>query len=886
VVREATLPTVELAQWDPSLSRLLSVRGVGIDADTTRGWHYIDTADSLEQIGVPVAGTVLAVHGNPTWSYLWRSVIARSLEVARTGGPAWRVVAVDQLEMGWSERTGRRRTLEQRIGDLGAFTEELELRGRVVTLGHDWGGVISLGWATEHPKLLAGAMVLNTAVNQPAGEPIPAPLRVARARGMIAAGSVHTTAFHDTTLSLASPKLAPEVRAAYRSPYRSADRRRGIGAFVFDIPVGPEHVSHARLGRLASDVAQLQVPALMLWGPKDPIFGDQYLDDLITRLPHADVHRFEGAGHLVIEDAPVAESLMTWISDKFPEGADNNVPVTGSAPDAKSDQFTPLGFELAQRQNDRSDAVIQPARHGTGEVRRVSWKQLNDRVGRLAAGLHDMGVRKGDRVSLLITPGATLTAVVYACLQIGAVVVVADAGLGVKGLGRAIKGAWPDYIIGEPRGLAAARALGWPGVHISTIRLRPSLAAVLGATASLREVMASGAQESLPPAPGPSDIAAILYTSGSTGPAKGVVYTHGQLSAVRDVLQNTFSITSEDGLVTGFAPFALLGPALGARSSTPEMDVSSPRTLTAHAVAAALQATQGNVVFLSPAAILNVIATADDLDERDRESLRRVRTVLSTGAPVSEPLLASLVLLMPHASAHAIYGMTECLLVSDITLEEMRGSPADRIHNDGINVGRPIGNVRVRISPLDSYGRSTLPPTDLPAVLGEILISAPHLKDHYDRLWLNDREALRDSPSGEHWHRTGDVGHLDVDGRLWIEGRLAHVMVTASGPIAPVGIEQSIETVKDVRRAAVVGVGPHGLQQLVAVVETEPRAHRAELVAPSLAARVRSATTHPLVAIFSVNQLPTDIRHNSKIDRVRLSAWAEHILAGHRPEEP
>lgn len=882
-MREAALPTAKLAHWDPSHSRLVSVPGVGLDAGTSRGWHYIDTADALEQIGAPVAGTILAVHGNPTWSYLWRSVIETSLKVARAGGAAWRIVAVDQLEMGWSERTELRRTLRQRIADLGAFTDELALDGSVITLGHDWGGVISLGWATEHPALLAGAMVLNTAVHQPADKPIPAPLRLARARGMIAAGSVRTTAFLDTSLSLASPKLPPEVRSAYRSPYRSADRRRGIGDFVYDIPVDAQHESHARLTELASKVAQLHVPALMLWGPKDPIFGDLYLDDLITRLPHADVHRFEGAGHLVIEDAPVAESVMTWLGDTFVDGERGD---GHPAPDPKADTFVPLGFALAERRHDRSDAIIEPSRRGTGEVRRVSWTRLNDRVSRLAAGLHALGVRKGDRVSLLITPGATLTAVVYACLQIGAVVVVADAGLGVKGLGRAIIGAWPEYIIGEPRGLAAARALGWPGAHISTARLRPTVAAALGVKTSLREVMASSSPENLPPTPGPSDLAAILYTSGSTGPAKGVLYSHGQLSALRDALQSTFSITPEDGLVTGFAPFALLGPALGARSSTPHMDVSSPRTLTARAVAAAVRATDGNIVFLSPAAILNVVATADDLDNRDRQSLRQVRTVLSTGAPVSEPLLASLVTLMPSASAHAVYGMTECLLVSNITLEEMRGDPTDRSSRGGINVGRPIESVRVRISPLDSDGRSTLEPTDLPAVLGEVLISAPHLKDHYNHLWLTDREAMRDSPAGERWHRTGDVGHLDVDGRLWIEGRLAHVMVPSFGPTAPVGIEQSIESVGDIRRAAVVGVGPAGVQQFVAVVEAEPRAHRAQLAAGPLAARVRAASTHPLAAVFSVTELPTDVRHNSKIDRARLAAWAERVLAGRRPTRP
>src|SRR4029434_5282175 len=105
-------------------------------------------------------------------------------------------------------------------------------------------------------------------------------------------------------------------------------------------------------------------------------------------------------------------------------------------------------------------AIVDMSSRRSGSVRRVTWRQLDDRVRRLAAGLHRVGVRKGDRVSLLVRPGPTLSAVVYACLRIGEGVVAADAGLGIRGLTRAVRGSWPDFIIGETPGLTAARALG------------------------------------------------------------------------------------------------------------------------------------------------------------------------------------------------------------------------------------------------------------------------------------------------------------------------------------------------------------------------------------------------------------------------------------------
>ncbi|WP_345800487.1 alpha/beta fold hydrolase [Microbacterium sp. AZCO] len=892
MTREAATPPPHLPGLDARFSRVAAVPGRGMDAGLSRTWHYLDNGEALADLGVPIAGTIVAVHGNPTWSYLWRNLVAESARSAAEGGPAWRVVAVDQLEMGFSERTGIHRPLAQRVADLGAFTDALALDGPVVTLGHDWGGVVSLGWAVDHPSTIAGVMLLNTAISQPVGTPIPAPLRIARARGLLDASTVHSTAFLSTTLSLASPALDPAVKDAYRAPYRSAARRRGIGAFVADIPADPAHESFPELERIATAVRSLQVPALLLWGPEDPIFSDRYLDDLVDRMPHADVHRFEGAGHLIAEERPFADAVLAWLGDNFAHDEDFGEagPRRSAVPavaEPEPPRFVPLWHGLDERRSDDAIAVIDMSTRGG--PRRVSWRQLDDRVRRIASGLSRIGVRKGHRVSLLVKPGPTLTAVLYACLRIGAVVVVADAGLGVKGLTRAVRGAWPDFVIGETPGLAAARVLGWPGVRISTARLPTPTALALGVSHSLGDLVALGDDLALPDPPDADDEAAILFTSGSTGPAKGVVYTHAQLSALRDVLASHFEVTRDTGLVTGFAPFALLGPALGTLSVTPEMDVSSPRTLTASAVAAAVRESDAGIVFLSPAAILNVVATAGELTPQDREALARVHTFLSTGAPIGAKLLASAAALMPHATPHTPYGMTECLLVTDTTLDGIHSAAEEA--DAGVCVGRPIGTNRVAISALDAEGAATGPLSSEPGVLGEIVVSAPHLKDHYDRLWLTDRAAERDIPhdpdaAPARWHRTGDVGHLDAHGRLWVEGRLPHVLVTQAGPIAPVGPEQQVERVSAVRRAAVVGIGPEGLRQAVAVVETVPPTRRPGLADPDVTRAVRSSTDLALVAVLAVPRLPTDIRHNSKIDRTRLSHWAEGVLAGGRPTAP
>ncbi|HEY0261220.1 MAG TPA: alpha/beta fold hydrolase [Lacisediminihabitans sp.] len=854
---------------DARFSRLVRVPGGGT-------WHLLDNAARLAEVGATPVGTILCVHGNPTWSFLWRRLVSAATDAAAAGRPAWRVIAVDQLEMGFSERTGFARTLRRRVEDLGDLTETLTLDGPVVTLGHDWGGVISLGWAVDHPGLLAGVILLNTAVHQPEESRIPAPLRLALQRPLLGAATVSTPGFLETTLALGHPSLPPRVKAGYRAPYLGAARRGGIGVFVADIPVDARHESAGELDRIAEGMRSLDVPALALWGPRDPIFSDRYLNDLLDRLPRADVNRFEGAGHLLTEDVDYSSAVLTWLGDRF----STPPPVTLAPSAPTSGRLWKYLDELADSPD---TALVDMAPPGSSVPRTVGWRLLGRRVRQLASGLDRIGVKPGDRVSLLVQPGADLTAVLYACLRIGAVVVVADAGLGLRGLTRAVRGAWPDHVIGAPAGLAAARALGWPGQKISTARYLPVVATALEVSYALADLVELGADELLPPAPAPEAVAAVLFTSGSTGPAKGVVYTHAQLEAVRDALSAQYGVGLGTGLVAGFAPFALLGPALGARSATPDMNVTSPRTLTAAAVAAAARAVDGTVVFLSPAAVANVIATSGDLSADDRTALAGVETFLSAGAPVSERLLAAAARLMPNATAHTPYGMTEGLLMTDIELGEVREV---RSRESGICVGRPAATTRVRISALDGAGEATGELSEAPGLVGEIVVSAPHVENGYDRLWLTDRASRRGGVPGERWHRTGDVGHLDEAGRLWVEGRMPHVMVTATGVVTPVGLEQAIEElVEEAGRSAVVGIGPRGDQQLVAIVEMTSL-RRPGLAHPKLAARVRTAVGRPLAAVLVVPGLPTDVRHNSKIDRSRLALWASGVLAGGRMTAP
>jgi acyl-coenzyme A synthetase/AMP-(fatty) acid ligase/pimeloyl-ACP methyl ester carboxylesterase len=865
----ARLPPPGLPGLDPRWSRL-------VEAPDRTGarhtWHVLDTGPAEG-----AAGTLLCVHGNPTWSYLWR-------HLAAAAPPGWRVVAPDQLGMGYSDRLDAPRTFAQRVDDLADLTDALSLSGPVVTVGHDWGGAVSLGWALAHRRLLRGVVLGNTAVALGHRDAGPALIRLAALPALRDTACVRTPTFVRATTALSRPALSRDVRDAFAAPYGSAARRRAVGDFVADIPFHTDHPSAVAVADVAEGVRTLDVPALLLWGPRDPVFGERYLADLRERLPRAVLHRYERASHLVTEDAPAsATAIAQWVADL------DAPPRTPGPPAPPPDAGDRLWSALTARAGDTSPAVVEVG----GAT--VDWATLARRVEDTAAGLVAAGLRPGDRVGLLVPPSVDLTVALYAVWRAGGVVVVADKGLGLAGMRRALRSAAVDHVVGSAEGLLAARVMGLPGGRLAVDGIPGRVRRALGAPHDLSSLAALGRAAPRPAGPDPDADCAVVFTSGATGPAKGVVYRQRQVLAQLDLLRRAFGITADDRFVAAFAPFALLGPALGIATAVPAIDVTAPQTLTAPLLADAVEAVGATLVFAAPAALRGVARTADEVSPERRDRLRSVRLLMSAGAPVPAALLREVRAVLPEADPHTPYGMTEALPVTDVSLDQIEQAGP----GNGVCVGEPLPGVDLALSPLSPTGAADGPLTIEPGATGEVVVRGPHVKDRYDALWATERAGSRDPG----WHRTGDVGHLDDAGRLWVEGRLVHVVTTAAGPVTPVGVEQRVEGVDGVRAAAVVGVGPVGAQVTVVVVVHVPggrherqgaggrRARRSP--APgrragmplrpadlALTDEVRAVAGTPVAAVLTAPALPVDIRHASKVDRQRVARDAAATLAG------
>ena len=220
--------------------------------------------------------------------------------------------------------------------------------------------------------------------------------------------------------------------------------------------------------------------------------------------------------------------------------------------------------------------------------------------------------------------------------------------------------------------------------------------------------------------------------------------------------------------------------------------------------------------------------------------------------------------------------------------EESRGTYGwPRVHAELVlGLGRQVNRKRVarlmRQAGLQGIYRRKGRKNLVNAATEEDLVHRQFTVTGLDRLWLTDHSSVTEPETHPGWHRTGDVGHLDGTGRLWVEGRLVHVVSTAAGFVTPVGVEQRVETVPQVSAAAAVGVGPVGAQVLVLVV-TVTGTGTGPLAGADLAASVRVASGVEVAAVLLARALPVDIRHNSKIDRARVAAWAESVLRGDVP---
>lgn len=280
-----------------------------VNVSTLAGWpfterHVTINGHEMAYVDEGSGAPVLLVHGNPTWGFYYRSLIA-ALPAA-----GLRAIAPDHIGMGRSDKPRAAdypHTLRRRVLDLGAFIDAMAFDQPLSIVAHDWGGAIALAWAVDNVDRVDKLVLFNTgAFPLPPDKAMPWSLSAARLPVVGEFAVRRLNAFSRGALVMGSGKrwLPAEARRGLLAPYDSPEHRVAVHRFVMDIPLKPSDPAYEVLAHTEECLPLLAgKPTMMFWGMKDPVFDEVVLDHLVELMPQAQVHRLADAGHYVLEDA-------------------------------------------------------------------------------------------------------------------------------------------------------------------------------------------------------------------------------------------------------------------------------------------------------------------------------------------------------------------------------------------------------------------------------------------------------------------------------------------------------------------------------------------------------------------------------------------------------
>jgi acyl-CoA synthetase (AMP-forming)/AMP-acid ligase II len=526
-------------------------------------------------------------------------------------------------------------------------------------------------------------------------------------------------------------------------------------------------------------------------------------------------------------------------------------------------------------------AVVYPA--GRDKSSRVMYShltflQLDRESDCLAHGMEKAGITRGTRTILMVKPGLEFFMIIFALFKIGAVPVVVDPGMGIRRMAGCFKEGRPEAFIGispthvirtfYPRffktvrvWVTVGRRWFWGGFTLNQIRQVPWKPYSTAKT-------------------GRDDTAAILFTTGSTGPAKGAVYTHGNFDAQLRHIKRHLGLSMDEIDLSTFPLFALFWPPLGITSVIPDMDPTKPARANPKKIIEAILDQGVTSMFASPA-LLNRVG---EYGKKRHIILPSLKRVISAGAPVSPSIIETFAsMLGEDAEIHTPYGATEAVPIISITSTEILAETRNFSEKGyGICIGRPINDLKIRIikisdDPIPKWSDDILVED---GEIGEITVAGNLVtRQYFEKPEADAMAKIEDEDC--FWHRMGDVGWKDSKGRIWFCGRKSHRVLTKGDTLFTIPCEAIFNNHPQVFRSALVGIGPRNQQKPVICIELKKSRHRLNrktIKNELLDLAVQNEFTRGIKTILFHKSFPVDIRHNSKIFREKLARWAEKKL--------
>lgn len=532
-------------------------------------------------------------------------------------------------------------------------------------------------------------------------------------------------------------------------------------------------------------------------------------------------------------------------------------------------------------------AVVNPCGRDSGgrvTYSHLTFRQLDRESDCLAHGLESAGIKRGVRTILMVKPSLDFFALTFALFKTGAVPVMVDPGMGINRMLNCLSESWAEALIGIPQAhilrvlkskyfasvktfITVGKKWFWSGTTLKKVRKVPWTPYKIADTKK-------------------DETAAILFTTGSTGPAKGVVYTHGVFDAQVKNIKSQFHISPGEIDLPTFPLFALFDPALGMTAIIPDMDPTKPALVDPRKIIEAIVNHGVTNMFASPA-LLNRVGKHGKEKGIKLPSLKRV---ISAGAPVTPSNMEQFSsMLVGDAQIHSGYGATEAMPVSSFNshaiLNETRALSEKGY---GMCVGNPVKGIDAKIikisdNPIVNWSEDLVVED---GEIGEIVVRGEQVTQSYFERPRDD--ALGKIPAGGTiWHRMGDLGWQDKNGRIWFCGRKSHRVITKDKILFTVPCEAIFNNHENVFRSALVGIGDKNNQTPVICIELESGRKgksKKQIKSELLGLAKDNVLTESIQLIVFHRAFPVDIRHNSKIFREKLATWAEKKIGYKRSQ--
>lgn len=521
----------------------------------------------------------------------------------------------------------------------------------------------------------------------------------------------------------------------------------------------------------------------------------------------------------------------------------------------------------------RAWAITQPNSPALIEAQNqtcLSFAQLDDAVSRAAALLYQMGLRAGDPALVFQPMSGDLYVVLIALFRLGAIAVFVDPAAGLTNLERCCTLCPPKALIASTK----AHCLRLRSASLRQIPLKLAIGFPLPGTIAWSTCCQVDPQEQIAPCL-PETPALLTFTSGSTGQPKAALRTHGILLAQQRSLAESLTLTAGEINLVTLPIFVLANLASGVTSLIPNVDLRFPGKINAAKVIQQIQTYHPHSTAASPAFLQRLV----DYCEREGYPLSSFRKVFSGGAPVFPQLLGRLQRLAPQATVTTVYGSTEAEPIAHIQYEDMHAADLAQVsQGSGLLTGQPVSQIQLRIL-ADRWGEAILPLTQAefdqitlpPHTVGEIVVRGTHVLSGYLH-GLGDAET-KFQVEGSSWHRTGDAGYVDQQGRLWLLGRCSARIQDEWGILYPFAVEAAVSQLPQVHRSAFVQ--HQGKRVLVLEFRST---ESVEIIQSTLIQLNQQLAWASVQQFLVVPQIPVDRRHNAKIDYPALAILLEHRL--------